>query len=648
MVFLNEQPKNRGESWRTLALLSLFILVVAAADSLMVLTVHDTFLPPVRPGEVAVSDTADWSAQQCYPRSWKTVAAGWAGRFFSDTTVTVLVVVFCHALLWAGVYHAGRAIFPVSPWSALLGVLLVRMAPDLFGVDLLSAKEPSRLAAIALCFWSVGLTVRRRWVEACCVAGLTAHLLPTVACWFGQFIVVALVCLNYEWGWKKSLAGAGCFFLISVRPLTQFFLSEILPDPPIAAEAMMGLHFFSDPALSPFFPPLWAYVCLTVYLAMSFVWLKSHYDRRTIPVVIIFYLIGMAGLLLEVFFVGLVPVERAVRFELSHQRAFWFLWIAVFYSPELAGQIQRAWTSGGLWRPLLRGLLFSMQVGWSALTLVERWFTAPRWNRAVVAAMLALLVLTVWILPQREGPVVSFAGLAVAAVLPFLAVAAGASRRATFPSKLPAHVLAATGLFAFAILGFHGDSLRHHLADLRRNAALRADWQEVWGWAAAHSPADSTWLVNWQPRRFRRATGRAIGVNRSEVPASPADRWEWFQRYCDVYGRPLPTQARSPYPVPPCGQEREEPQEMIRYLEGLRTSFLLGAKHWLSVFEERPVGSFFSAAQYDIDYVVVARLDLPATLPEAESNVGVVVQSAGRFGKLEILYVTGRPDTARP
>ncbi len=648
MDFLNGQAQSRSEARRTLAILALFILVVVAADSLAVLTFHDSVLPPVRPGEAAVSERADWSAQQCYPRSWKTLATGWASRFFSDTVITILIVFFCHVLLWTGVYHAGRAIFPATPWSALLGVFLVRVAPDLFGVDLLSAREPSRLAAAGLCFWSLGLTVRRRWIEACCAAGLTAHLSPTAACWFGQFIVVALVCLNYEWGWKKSLAGAVCFFLISVGPLTQFFLNEVMPDPPLAAEAMLGLHFISDPTLSPFSPPLWAYVCLTVYLAMSFVWLKRHYDRRTIPVAVIFYLIGMAGLLLEIFFTGLVPVERAVRFELSNQRAFWFLWIGIFYAPELSAQIQRAWATGGLWRPMLRGLLFSVPVGWSALTLIERWFAAPRWNRAVAATMLVLLVLTALVLPQREGSGVSVAGLAAGAILLVATIAGWASSGGRLPPKLPAGALAATGIFAVAVFGLCTNSLSHRLAEARRNIALRADWEKVCRWAAANSPSDSMWLVDWQPRRFRRMTGRAVGVNRGEIPSSPEGRWEWFQRYWEFYGRAEPKMVLSAPAISPRGRGGEKLQERVRYLEGVRTSFLLGAKYWLPAVEQWRVSSFSSVMQYDIDYVVVHRLDSSGTLQEAKLHNGVVVQSAGRFGGLEILRVNRRPNTARP
>jgi len=568
-----ERSTNRNGSAVVFVLLAAFILAVALADYGLIENSSDTFLPPEK---VAATNTdtpapSDWSLEHCYERDWKSRLLARAGKVFSDAALELGLVLSAHALLWTGVYFAARSLLGGSPWTALLAVALVRIEPDFFGVRLLSARSPSQLAAIGFCFWCVGLTIRRWWVTACCTAGAVALLSPTIGCWFAQFVVVALFTLNHQWGWRRSLAGAACFLAIAGGPLVGFVVSEIFPPAPIADKAMLGLHFFAAPEISPFSVPLWSYACFAVYLGMAFLWMRRCYRRRTTPVAMILFLIGMAGMLVEIVFLGLVPIERAARFDLQNMRAFWPLWIALFYAPMIADEAREAFRRGGaVGRPVFRALTFSMPVVWSVLALVDRFRRPPRWNKLLLASMLVLIALSAFVLPHKPR---SIAGpLYAAAIGAALAAAAFATRFTGLPGMPSRTAFSCAGALAGFVLLFcalEGRALTAALSEAALNHKLAASWTKTCEWIAKNSPPGSKWAVDRRPRRFRRSTKRAVLVNRAEIPHQANRRFEWFEMYAatHTWTGPLAPERSSPPPA----------ERLVERLDAYRRGFLAGA-----------------------------------------------------------------------
>jgi len=609
---MEDQPTAQTGSRRVLGVLVVFALLMALCDGVEVFRLGDTFLTPLPPGGRDWSELRDWSAAQCYEANWRTALLAWAGRYLPDAVMIVAVVLFAHGLLWSGIYFFGRAVWQGSPWVALLGVALVRVAPDLFHVHLLSGREPSRLIAVGLAFWSSGFLIRRRWVAACCAAALEAHFSPTVACWFAQFIFVALFCLNYEWGWRKSMIGVGAFLVIAAGPMVRFLVEVIVPDAPIPGDAMMGLHFLAEPTLSPFSVPLWSYLCLVVYLAMSFVWLKRHYSRQTIPVLSIFFLIGTAGLMLQVLFVGLIPVERAARFELHTMLAFWFLWIAVFYAPEVADEIRRSWQKGTAWRPVFYALAFSMPVVWTAATLLDRWRRPPRWSRVVVVLALLLLVLTAFVLPGGDRPVAGqIHALAIAAAVLIVAALTALARQTREAANLARAMAGALAVFVALFLVLDGAAATRAFSETRGVLSRDADWAAACRWIAKTLPDDSVWSVAWRPRQFRRWTGRAVLVNHEEIPQDPSRRFEWFERYVQTHGWPGGDKAQQ-------AQERGS-TALVDYLRDYRRWAASGrmsfrrSLDWLVVSPALPM-------TYGVRYALCDRIQ-PPRLTQADGSV---------------------------
>lgn len=624
------------ESRRALVALALFILAIGLWDYVALSYQGDTFLPPSLAGGERWVQLGDWSVVQCYPSDWKTAVLGWACRYLPESVLVALTVFLTHALLWSGIFYFERALFGDSPWVALLGVVLVRICPDLFQVHLLSLQSPSRVMAVALAFWSVGLAIRRRWVVACCAAGLIAHFSATVACWFAQFIVVTLLCLNYEWGWRKSLTGAACFLVLAAGPLVRFLIEDIVAPSPLPSDAMIGLHFFADPTLSPFSVPLWANVCLVVYLAMAFVWLKRHFNRRTTPIAIIFFLLGLAGILLEIMFVGLIPIERAARFELPNMRAFWLLWIAAFCAPALADEIRTSWEKRRIWRPTFRAIAFSLPVVWSALTLVERLVQPPRWNRVIVFLMLGLLVLTAFVLVHGEQPIAeplfAFAIAMVAAVV--VTAVALVRRKDGFP-HLAFSLWGAIAAFALVFWILYGRTLAHAISNAREIADRNASWTLACQWVARHSPAGSTWSVPWRPRQFRQRTGRAVLINRDEVPWDPSRRFEWFQMYAETHGWPGGATLQ---PASSSGGEK-----IIEWLREYRRSFLLGAARRPRASRDWLVCSSVLPRGYGVTYAICDQNSPPQLVQEHDP---VSLEPLGAGGSF-LLYKISLP-SAKP
>jgi len=609
-----------------LGLLSVFILAAGLWDYFTVSLLTDTILPPSLAGEAAWVKRGDWSAIQCYEINWSTVLVRWAGSHVSDAVLVAAIVLLTHGLLWSGVYAFGRALLGGSPWIALLAVALVRISPDLFQVHLLSAQAPSRLVAVGLAFWSSALTIRRRWVEACCLAGLIAHFSPTVACWFAQFIIVTMFCLNYEWGWRKSLIGAACFLAIAGKPLVMFLIEGVAPDAPIRSEAMVGLHMFADPSLSPFSVGVWAYVCLVVYLAMAFVWLKRYFSRTRTPVATIFFLLGLGGVLLDVIFVGIIPVERAARFQLHNLRAFWFLWIAVFYAPALADELMAASPKGTAWWPVFRGLCYSMPLVWSGVTLLDRLHQPPRWNRAIVFLMMALLFFTVTasdrpIAEPSCALVVGLAALAAAA----MRAALGGGRNA---AKSARAMVVATAVFAILFLSLDGGALARAVSQTRRVLSRNSDWAAACRWIAEQSPADSVWAAPWRPRQFRCWTGRAVLVNRAEVPDDPSRRFEWFLMYAETHQWPhgVATPLTASH-----GGER-----WIEWLSEYRCRFVFGERQTPQPRPDRLVVSSALPQGYGVRYVVCDRDSLPQLAPGYGSVMLEPLHVSGPFELYQI------------
>jgi len=641
-------PPSSTDARRVLGLLALFILVFGLLDCARLHWLSDTFLPPSLEGEQKWTELRDWSAANCYPDDWKTALLGWASRRLSDAALVAVIVFAAHALLWSGVYYFGRALFEGPPWVALLGVVLVRICPDLFQIHLLNPQTPARMMAIALAFWSVGLTMRRRWVPACCAGGFIAHLSPTVACWFAQFLVVALLCLNYEWGWRKSLIGAACFLALAVGPLADFLVEAIVPQAPIAADATMGLHLFANPSLSPFSVPLWANACLVVYLAMAFVWMKRHYSRRTTPIVIIFFLLGLAGILLEIIFVGLIPVERAARFELPNLRAFWLLWIAIFYAPELADSL-RAPTAPDtnpqsairnpqsdipLWRPMFRGLSFSMPLVWSTLTLVERWHQPPRWNRMVLLMMLVVLFLTIH---KGDRPIAEpLYALAIAAGVTMFTIVAALARRVPGSLILARALSGAVVLFVVFLFILDRSAVKRAFSETRHTMARNSDWTAACQWTADHAPADSVWSVPWRPRQFRRWTGRAVLVNRDEAPRDPSRRFEWFQMYSETHSWPggvtlSPVSSRGGNPI-------------VEWLRDYRHSFLFGVARRGKQGPDRLDCSSILWQNYGVHYAICDRGSPPQMVQE---RGGILLERLHTSGSFDLYRIQGQDSEIR-
>jgi len=630
------RPTTSPASRRVLGLLTLFVLAVGMWDYLAISFLGDTILSPLRDGGQVWVKLGDWSAIQCYADNWQTALLRWTSNHVSDAVLTAVIVLALHGLLWSGIYYFSHALFGGALWVALLAVALVRISPDLFQVHLLSAQSPSRLAAIALAFWSSGLTVRRRWVTACCAAGLIAHFSPTVACWFVQFILVTLFCLNHEWGWRKSLIGAACFLAIAGGPLVEFLVEDVIPGAPIpnsASDAMVGLHFFADPTLSPFSVPLWAYVCLVVYLAMAFVWLKQHFSRRRTPVVIIFFLLGLAGLLLDVIFVGVIPIERAARFELQTMRAFWFLWIAVFYAPQLADEIGVLWEKGKAWWPIFRGLSFSLPLVWSGITLLERLYHPPRWNRVVVFPMVLLLFLTIH--PGDRPIAEPVYALVIATAIAAVATVAALVGRVRGASNLARATAIAASLFAVSLLFLDRATLGHAFSESRRIMARDTDWAEACRWVAENSPADSTWSVPWRPRQFRLWTGRAVLINRNEAPSDPSRRFEWFQMYAETHEWPNGVGALS-LSLP--GGER-----IIEWLREYRRRFLVGAAQSAQARSDRLVCASALPQGYRVHYAICER-ELPPLLVQDHGNIRLErLHTVGPFELYRIGLTAAKP-----
>ena len=619
-----------------LGVLAAFALAVGLCDCLSVVLLRDTFLPPSTEIGRAWSELGDWSAVQCYAGDWRVALLRWAGSRLPDGAVVTLGVLVIHALLWGGVYCVGRALFGGSPWVAVLAVVLVRIAPDLFQVHLLSAQDPSRMTAVALAFWSLGLTIHQRWVAACCLAGLAGHFSPIVACWLAQFVVVAMFSLNRQWGWRRSLVGMACFLAIAGGPLVRFLVGEIAPAVRLPSNAMLGLHLFTDPSLSPFSVPLWSNVCLVVYLAMAFVWMKRHFNRRTTPVALIFFLIGLAGLLLEIIFVGLVPIERAARFELQTMRGFWLFWIAILYAPELADEIRASWQKGKAWRAIFRGLTFSLPVVWSALTLIERLRRPPRWSRVLVVLMLVLLALAAFVFPHGERPVgepILAVAIAVAVVVVAGATALVGRERTAF--GLARSVTGATVAFALVLAILDGGTVARAFSETRRVVARCRAWSEACRWVAEHSPADSKWSIPWRPRQFRRWTGRAVLVNRDEVPRDPRRRLGWFEKYAETHGwaggldvRHLPSPVR---------------ESLAQRLNAYRRSFLLGVARRPAMSPDWLVISPVLVQTYGVRYAVCDR-DRPPRRQEGWTSSTERLQHLHTEGPFEIYRI----DSASP
>jgi hypothetical protein len=626
------QPTTRTESRGVLAILALFILAVALWDYAAISWLSDTFLPPSLRDDQMWVKRGDWAAVQCYSDDWRAALLGWAGGHLSDGVLIAAIVLIAHSLFWSGVYYFGRALFGGSRWIALLGVAMVRVCPDLFQVHLLSAQSPARLIAVALAFWSVGLTIRRWWVAACCAAGLIAHFSPTVACWFAQFIVVALFCLNHEWKWRTSLIGAACFLAIAAGPLVRFLVEGVIPDAPIPNEATVGLHFFADPTLSPLSVPLWVYVCLVVYLAMTFVWLKQRFSRRSTPIAIVFFLLGFGGMLLDILFVGVIPVERAARFELQALRAFWFLWTAVFYAPQLADEIAVAWPKGKSWRPIFRGLSFSMPWLWSAITLAERWHQPPRWNRVILVLMLTLLLLTIH--PSERSVAEPVWALVIAASILTAAVVAGMAGKTGGSANLVRAMSAAILLFAVSWVFLDGKTAARAFSESRRVMARDADWAAACRWIADNSPADSIWSAPWRPRQFRRWTDRAVLVSRDEAPSDPSRRFEWFLMYAETHEWPGGVGGLSP---------SLHGERNIEWLREYRCRFLFGLSHHGAPSPDRLVCSSALPQGYGVHYAICDK-DLPPRLVQEHGSVSLErLQTVGTYELFKIALTRPRP-----
>ena len=612
-----------------------FVLLAGLCDCVAVGRFTDTFLPPGIDPTRSWGERGDWSAVHGYEDNWRTALLRRATARLPDAAVVAAVIFAAHALLWTGVYSVGRALFAGSAWVALLGVVLVRIGPDLFDTNLLCAESPARMAAIGLAFWSIALTVRRRWVTACCAGGLIAHFSPTVACWFGQFIGVALFALNHERGWRRSAIGAACFLALSAGPLVRFLVGEILPDSPLPDKATLGLHFLADRTLSPFAVPLGSYVCLAVYLAMAFEWMKPHFRRATSPVAIIFFLIGMAGWAIEILFVGIVPVERAARFGLQAMRAFWLLWIPLYYAPVLAADVRNAWRAGRLWPAIWRGMIFSLPVLWCAWTLVERRLRAPRWNLALVILMLGLLALTVFVLPHDDQFAVRrITGPVFAVGLALLALAGTSTVWLVGRRNEARRAAGAIGLalvaFGVCFAAVAGDSAALAFAQAAQEMKRHAAWSAIChSEVVTASAPDSKWSVPWRPRQFRRWTGRAVLVNRYEMPPQVDGRLEWFRRYLETHEWPG---------APPARQTPRSAETLERQLPAYRPYFGFGAVRFAGPSGDRLMLSPSSIREYGLHYAICER-GMPPQSPGGGPLPPALVERIFAHGPFEVYKI---------
>jgi hypothetical protein len=601
---MSNRSPSQSESWRALLVLALFIGVMALWDWTRISFLTDSILPPTLTPGRDWELLGDWSAAHAYDDNWQVATVRLLDRLLPDPALLAVIVLLIHALLWGGVFFAARALWTGSPWIAVLAVFLVRIMPDLFSVQLLSLDAPSRAMAVALAFWSVGLTIQRRWIAACLVAGILAHFSPSIAFWFAQFLIVIVFALNYEWGWQRSFVGSMPFLLVAGGPLVRFLIAEIAPDPPIPPDAMLGLHFFANPALSPFATPLAANACMVVYLAMAFTHLKHYFNRQTAPVIVVMFLIGFAGYVLEIAFIGLVPVERAARFEIHNLRGFWLLWMAIFHAPDLAERIRVAWQGRLLARAVGRVLLFSLPVAWSAFTLIERLVAPPRWNAAVALAMLALVLLTAFVLPHESLPIDgAYFALAIAArLIPAAAIAWPVRRDVRLARAAKALLVGAAGL-ATLIAVLHGAATLRAVADARQAARDYPRWEDSVAWIRAHTPPGALWAVRERPRAFRRATGRPILVNRHEIPRDPDSRYEWFQIYIETHhwvGGPDIEYADS-----------ANPEAFVQKLRLYRRSFADGISAQVRSFRDWLAISRVLVLTYPVDFALLRESDLP-------------------------------------
>lgn len=601
---MQENPPKAQVRHQVIGILLVFAVVSGLVDLFHIHTFHDSILPPAVYSQVNWTQLDDWSAENTYPTGWKSAALSQIGRLVSPAILTVMIVIPLHLLLWSGVFHAGDKLFRRSPWVALLGVAMVRIMPDLFQVDILSARVPSRLAAVGLVFWSMGFLVSGGWIRSCMLAALVTHFSPTVGIWYLQVMVVGLVCYDFGHGWRRSAIGAAVYLAIAAVPLTWFFVERIWPDPPIPPVAMIGLHFFADPLLSPFVIPLWAVVCLVVYVAMAFVWMKACYSRKTSPLTVMLLIFGFMGMLVEIVFVGLVPVERAARFELQDVRALWILWLALVYAPVLADEIGAAWRRQSLWRPVLRGMVFSLPVIWAATTLVERFFRPPKWNRILLGIVLVMLIGLAFFLPHALRPTgQAFWAIGIVLSISLASGVAGHFGRTSAARGIAraAALGAAAFLVVFALT--EGTTVADTVAEVRRVNARGKAWTETCRWVRGNTPSTHKWAVPWRPRDFRRRTDRPVLVNRTEVPSDPSRRYEWFQRYAQ-------THAWEEGPAlygPSLSRDR-----IIRQLGTYRASFLMGASRRPRTPEDSLLISAALVRMAGVDHAIVDA-DSPVT-----------------------------------
>jgi len=629
----NHTPSS-SDTRAALLALAAFILAMAAWDWMRISFVDDTILPPTlldRPWAAL----GDWSAVHVYADAWPAALLRALARWSAVGAIAALSVLAIHALLWSGVYYAAGALLAGGPWLPLLAVALVRTMPDLFGVRLLAATPPDRALAVALAFWSVGLAIQRRWILACLVGGLMAHVSVTMALWFAQFLFVIVFCLNYEWGWRTSLAGAVAFLALATGPLVRFLLGELIPDAPLPDRAMLGVHFFADPRLSPFNQPLWAIVCLIVYVAIGYVWLKQYFNRQTYPVVVILSLIGCAGWLLEIVFVGLIPIERAVRFELPNARAFWLLWFPVFYAPALGERLRASWRGSGKVWPLLSALTFSVPVAWSALQLIERLRQPPRWRLPLVVALLGLLIVTAFVLPHAPLSIIEpLFTLAIAlACLPILA-GVWAAQRTRQAARTVGALAAALVLFAALGALLHG----RDLAALHEVPERHRAWNAALQWIESRTPPDAKWAIPARPRAFRLATGRPVLVNAGEIPREPQARVEWFERFVDTH-----TWRGAPHLGVPPPTDREA---IARALADYAASFLFGGVGPSPAAHNQVVPSHKLVASYGARYLLLHQ-DAWSPPRAGEPAAALVLERLHQTGPFLIVQIR-EADSATP
>jgi hypothetical protein len=519
-----------------LLILAVFAVAMAIWDLGEIHAFHDTFLPPpFRHG--GWEGTGDWSAVHSYPDDWKLILTSRMTGALGNPATEVLVVLGAHLLLWSGIYFAARALCGGSAWVALLAVALARIVPDLYQIDLLSAAHPARLIAVALLFWTMGLLIREQWMLGCCLAGAVVHFSPTLGIWFVQVLLIALIGYEHERGWRKPLIGTVEFLIIAAVPISRFLLNEIRPEPPIDGHAMLGVHFFAEPQLSPFYMPPWVAVCTVLYVAMTLVWMKRHFRRKTYPPVVVLFIIAWTALIIELLFLGMIPAERTVRFRLHEVRAHWLVWVGIVFAPELARLFGEARKTGRAWQTVLRGLVFSLPIVWAFTTLIERFHKPPRWNILVTAGLLILLVVTIAGFPLGNRPIAegffaAMIGLAVLIVLGAKALVTGIDRSSWLtPFRM------GLGLFLLFFALINGSATVRSFEKANEGLAQTKQWRALCRWVRDATPSElrAKWAIDKRPRDFRRRTQRPVLVNRVEIPPNSQRRLEWFLRFMETH-----------------------------------------------------------------------------------------------------------------